>query len=241
MQSLLFSMVLLFVTTSVAYGDGLIRELPSSGQWSKYRMSENWSDGTARELNITIKRLLPVPNTSTPKQVWLEIVFETLDGNTRSSYRFLTPEESIANGDPMAAATEVWVRIHDGKSTLDMDWGNFLPRLSLICMPKLENETPIAESKSLKVNGETLLCKQVKGKYSKSYPGETANANCQLSISPNIPFGVGHAVYEMRCIGRCDPDPTAECNLTTGTVEFRIIDFGNDAVALVDVTLEKRK
>lgn len=240
MRSLLLSVVLLFVTSSVAYGDGLIRELPSSGQWSKYRMSENWSDGTARELNITIKRLLPVPNTP-PKQVWLEIVYETLDGKTRSSYRFLTPEESIANGDPMAAAVDVWVREHDGKSTRDMDWGNFLPRLSLVCMPQLENETPIAESKSLRVNGETLLCKQVTGKYSKSYACETANADCQLSISADIPFGVAHAVYDMRCIGRCDPDPTAECNLTTGTVEFRIIDFGNDAVSLVDVTLEKSK
>jgi hypothetical protein len=230
----------LVLTSSLTYGDGIVRDLPSAGQWSKYRMSEQWSDGTKRELTITIKRL--ATTSQTPSALtWLEVVFETLDGKTRSAYRFLTPEKSLSNGDPLAEAVDVWVREHDGKSTRDMDWGNFLPRLSLVCMPKLEDETQNAEPKILEVNGETLICPRVSGKYSKTYPGETANADCVLSTSSRIPFGVAHAIYAMRCIGKCDPDPTAECNLSTGTVEFRITDFGNDSVALVEVTLEKGK
>ena len=230
----------LAVTSSHVYGDGIVRDLPSAGQWSKYRMSERWSDGTQRELTITIKRLLTTSETHSAL-TWLEVVFETLDGKTRSAYRFLTPEESLSNGDSLADAVDVWVRKHDGKSTRDMGWGNFLPRLSLVCMPKLANEMRNAEDETLNVNGETLICPRVSGKYSKTYPGETVNADCMLSTSPCIPFGVAHAVYDMRCIGKCDPDPTAECNLTTGIVEFRITDFGNAAEALVDVTHEKGK
>ena len=232
----------LVLTSSLACGDGMVRDLPPAGQWSKYRMSEKWSDGTRHESMITIKRL-PVTSEIVSGLTWLEVVFETPDDKTRSAFRFLTPEKSLASGDPLAEAVDVWARRGDGASTrLSVrDWANILPRLSLICTPKLANDAGKVEFDEIEVRGEKFMCSQVRGAYSKTFRAETVSSDCVLSASTGVPFGVAHAAYRVRLIGGCDPDPTAACNLTTGDVEFTAIDFGDDAAAVVDVTLDDSK
>jgi len=197
-------------------------------------MSEAWDDdGTKREIDVTLKAF-GGESVDGVECTWIEIVFQTPDKKTRRAYQFLTPNAFLKTGaDPLRKALDVWVRKDDGASRRDTSWDSFLPRLFLVCPPKMDIQAVLDETETVMLGGDELKCSVVTGVGTYAFPIETTTAKYRLATTDAIPFGVARATLSLQCIGKCDPDPTAECNLYTGTVTFVVTAIGKNAKAVV--------
>lgn len=215
-----------------AFADGLFRKLPSDGSWATYRMSETWSDGTKREIDVTLKAF-GRESIDGKECTWIEIVFQTPDRKTRRAFRFLAPNDCLKTGaDPLRKAVDVWVRKNDGQSRRDMSWDDFLPRLSLVCPPQMNNETVLDETEIVIVGGDKLKSRIVTGT-SQTFGPETTTTIYRLATSDMVPFGVARATLSIDCIGKLEP--TKEWYLDAGTVKFVVTAIGKNAKPFVQV------
>ncbi|WP_146597645.1 hypothetical protein [Novipirellula galeiformis] len=198
-------------------------------------MSEAWSDGTKREIDVTLKAFGGESVDGT-ECTWIEIVFQTPDKKTRRAYEFLAPNDCLKTGaDPLRKAVDVWVRKDDDQSRRDMSWDDFLPRLFLVCPPRMDKQDLLDETETMMLGGDELKCNIVTGVGTQKFPGETTTTKYRLATNDAIPFGVARATLSLQCIGKCDPDPNAQCNLTTGTVVFVVTAIGKNAKPVVQL------
>lgn len=221
-----------------AFADGLFRKLPPEGSWATFRMSEEWSDGKKRNIDVTLKAF--------GKEIvdgvdcrWIELELQTLDGKTRRAHRFLSPVASLETGvDPLGTAVDIWVRKNDGEPRRDMSWDNFLPRLMIVCPPKIDKETVLPEAEQIETKVDSLPGKVVTGKGDQKFLRGTIAVASKYRLVTNdlLPFGVGSAKLEITQRKNCDMgNPDAVCEILTGTVTFSLVEFGDKARATVDV------
>ncbi|MBC8872088.1 MAG: hypothetical protein H8E44_21875 [Planctomycetes bacterium] len=215
--------------------DGVFRELPSNASWATYRMSEAWDDGTKREIDVTLKAF-GGESVDGVDCTWIEIVFQTPDNKTRRAYQFLTPNDWLKTGtDPLRKALDVWVRKDDSESRRDMSWDAFLPRLFLVCPPKMDSQAILDDTETVMLGDEELKCKVVTGVGTYEFPVERTTTKYRLATTDAVPFGVARATLSLQCLGKCDLDSNAACNLTTGTVTFVVTAMGKNAKPVVEV------
>ena len=226
-----FFTVVLFNASACA--DGLMRSLPEEGCWATYRMSEQWDNGTERQIDVTLKSLGREDTGGTPSS-WLEVVFETPDRNTRLAFRFLTPDQYLVTGaDPLGQAVRVWVRKDDAEPRLDASWSGFLPRLALAVPAQIKNQTWSDDQESVLHGGKKLDCDVVTGTLNMEFPKTKTITKYRLLSNAAVPFGVAAASVEATAVGNCDPDPNAECNFVNGTVRFTLTSMGRNATSVV--------
>ncbi|MCR9211679.1 MAG: hypothetical protein NXI28_25935 [bacterium] len=236
----LFVYLAFLFVAAPAFGDGLFRKLPPEGSWTTFRMSEEWSDGKKRNIDVTLKAF--------GKEIvdgvdcrWIELELQTVDGKTRRAHRFLSPVASLETGaDPLGTAVDVWVRKNDGEPRRDMSWDDFLPRLMIACPPKIDKETVLPETEQIETKEVSLLGRVVTGKGDQEFLRGTIAVASQYRLVTNdmLPFGVGSAKLSITQRKNCDiGNPDAVCEILTGTVEFTLVAFGGDAKATVNVDL----
>lgn len=236
------ALTLVFAVTP-AFGDGLFRKLPPEGAWATFRMSEEWSNGTKRNIDVTL-RAFGSEIVDGVDCRWIELELQTLDGKTRRAHRFLSPVAALETGaDPLGTAIDVWVRNNDGEPRRDMSWDNFLPRLMIVCPPKIDKETVLAETEQIAIKEDSLLGKVVTGKGDQEFSRGTiaVASKYRLVTNDTLPFGVGSATLSITQRQNCDIDnPNAVCETLTGTVEFSLVAFGDKARASVDVANQSK-
>ncbi|WP_149499991.1 hypothetical protein [Roseiconus lacunae] len=221
-----------------SFADGLLQRLPSKGEWATFRMIEEWPGEPMRKLDVTFKAL-ERQTVDGIECTWVELVVETVDKRARRGFRFLVPNQELRMGDdPLGSAKEVWVRDLNQKPRLDPNWGDYLPRLMLVCPP--QNDQPDASDESKQDVVEAPAAQQTtvieKGKH-RFYGGAiTIDTTFQFNRSDTAPFGIARATVAVTERKNCDLDnPKAVCEITTGKVEFTMTVSGRDAEPFVDI------
>jgi hypothetical protein len=214
--------VCLFACGSVS-GDGLLRRVAPDRAWVTFHCSEKWTDGTERAFYFTIKSVGRTTSDSQPAR-WIELKFESDGEKGRSPgtmFKFQVLEKHLAaGGDPLHNVLKAWRQRPDEKPTELNDLNFYLPRLNLFISPPIENLKKTDQRRTVDWQGGQLTCDVWEG--SRRFEQEDGNDETRylLSVHESIPFGVAAARLDVEMDDG-----------VTGTVDFRVTDFGADATS----------
>lgn len=203
-----------------ASGDGLIQTLPLSKSWVRYRMSEEWANGTAREIDISIRLVRRELYKNIPCS-FVEILLSVPDDTSiKRSYLFLMLDGQKIDHTFLTNPTSVWSKKSDGVYARKNDpWDGFLPRLKLIFLPTAERMST-SLNKTIRVDAVELDCTVHSGASSYKSDTEHVQVTYEIAESAKVPFGVAELTLSV------DQRLLGDAESTTGTIKFHLTEFG---------------
>ena len=215
------SVVLAACLLRLAIGDGLIQEMPASKSWVRYRMSEEWSGRTTREINVAIRLVRREMHNSKPCS-FVECRFSVSeDESVKRSYLFLVPDDQNMNHKYLENSPLVWSKIDGMYTRKDDPWDGFLPRLKLIFLPT-DKKTRVSTNRTIQVENSSLECSVYAGTGSYKTNMEDVQINYEIAESSEIPFGVAELALTVEL--DVNGAPASE----TGKIRFRVLSFGEN-------------
>lgn len=206
-----------------ARADLLWQKLPEDGTWVTFQCSEEYADGTKRELWLTIKS---VGQTPLEKQTgrWVELKYQNAEARqagTGSVMKFLIPEKEFeTGGDPFGHVRKAWKgSIGEQAMPID-DVAALRHRLNLVLSPPIQDLKKTKQRKIISGSKEKIRCNIWQGAGRYELTGEKVSATYSLGLHDELPTGVAWAKIEIESVlsGK-------------GTIVYSLIDSGTGAVS----------
>ncbi len=212
-----------FVFHESVRADLLWQKLPEDGAWVTFQCSEEYGDGTKRELWLTIKS---VGKDKFEEQAcrWVELKYqneEARKAGTGSVMKFLIPEKELATGgDPFGHTRKAWKgSIGEPAIPID-DVAALRHRLNLVLSPPIKDLKKTRQRKIIDGPKDKLRCNVWQGTGRYENAGDKVTASYSLGLHDDPPTGIAWAKIEL------DASPSG-----IGTIVYSLTDMGAGAVS----------
>jgi hypothetical protein len=215
--------VISLLSFSFVSGDCLLRRVATDGAWATFHCTEKWDDGTERAFYVTIKSVGTATVDDQPAR-WIELKIHDDDGKTKGKgtlFKFLVLEKHLkVDGDPLNNVLKVWRKRRDDIPAAINDLNFDLPRLDLFISQPIKNLKKTDQHRTVDWQGGQLTCDVLEGSRRFEHRIGNDETHYLLAVHENVPFGVAAATLSVACDDG-----------VTGTVDFRITDFGTNATS----------
>lgn len=223
-RSLVASCVFVLGLAATSRSDCLVRDLPNDGAWAVFWDTEQFDDGTKRDLWITIKSVGRTEMAGEPCR-WIEIKYQSEESRKKETgtvFKLLIPEMHLKpGGDPLKHVLKAWRKNPTLQEPVPIDRiEDWLPRLYLVVAPPIENLKKTDEQQNVDWQQGQLACSVLEGSNQYTTQTEKISARYRLAVNPKVPFGVAAAKVEIE-----------SNDGYKGTLQYSLIDMGTGAVS----------